>query len=218
MKDLLSKTKKVLLGGTVLSILAGFIVLVPSTKATAISQITLSGTNITAHAAPAGSVLGSSETPFVITFDTETPLVRDGQEIQINLHGIHVAADQSLDVADVTLDGCLSSNKLESSNGSNNNGFHEVAIKQGRLINPSTTLVITLDTAAGTLNCPAGRYALSVASAPPQLMASTQAGNYEVSITTSADTGAVVFYSGSTNTSYERTNVYSTSRFRTASF
>lgn len=158
-------------------------------SAGAISAMSVTGTGITSNSAP----LNSAITP-TINYTTSTGLTADGQTIRITLNGMSVASGQTLSAADLTMTGCTS-NALEDSPGTGNNGAHEVTITNGAAGNDNPVILITLDSTAGPVapSCTAGAKTLVIAAS--QLVShDTTAGNYAIVVTTSLDNGAFFFY------------------------
>lgn len=154
-----------------------------------LTAMSVTGTGITSNSATFNTAI----TP-TVNYTTATTLNVDGQTIIFALNGMSVASGQTLAAADFTMTGCTS-NTLEASPGSANNGAHEVSITNGSAGNDNPVVTITLDATAGPTppSCTAGAKTLVVASS--QLVAhDTTAGNYAISITTSLDNGAFFFY------------------------
>jgi hypothetical protein len=162
--------------------------------AAGITAMSVTGTGITLNSA----ALNTAITP-TVNYTTATALNLDGQTIYFELNGMSVAGGQTLIVTDITMTGCTS-NTLEATPGTADNGAHEVTITNGAAGNDNPTVLITLDNTAGPTppSCAAGAKTLVVAVS--QLVShDTTVGNYAISIVTTFDYGAFFFYVGDDN-------------------
>jgi hypothetical protein len=158
----------------------------------AISAMSVTGTGITANS----SAITTAITP-TVNFTTAVGQVIDGNTIQVIFNGMTVSG-AGLVAADITLTGC-SVNTLEAAPGTDANGAHEVTITNGATGNNDPIVLITLDSTAGPVapSCPAGAYTVAIAAS--EVSSRTAAGNYGISITTSAEGAGFLYYVGDEN-------------------
>jgi hypothetical protein len=180
---------------TVFSLVSGVFgfLIVQKASAAAITAMSITGTGITANS----STVNTAITP-TINFTLATSHTIDGQTIQVSLNGTSVASGQTLASTDLTLTGCTS-NTLEATPGTGNNGAHEVTITNGASGNDDPVILITLDATAGPTP-PSCSGAMTIAVAAAQLVAhDTTAANYAIHILTSLDGGSFFYYVGDEN-------------------
>lgn len=188
------KLKKVVTGTLTLALMAAALVLgAQKVHAAGITAMSITGTGITSNS----STVNTAVTP-TINFTLPSALNVDAQTIIVSLNGLSVATGQTLEVTDLTLTGCTSSNTLEAAPGTNDNGSHEVSFSATAAGSDNPVITITLDTSTGTLNCGTGAYTLAIA-ASNMVSHDTTASNYSISIVTSLDSGAFLYYVGDEN-------------------
>lgn len=164
----------------------------PAVAAAGITSMSITGTGITANS----SAVTAGITP-TVNFTTATSLTQDGQTIRIILNGTAVVSGQTLAAADITMTGCAV-NTLEASPGTGANNIHEVSITNGSSGNTNPEITITLD-ANGVTPPTCNASAKTIVIASGQLESSSTAGNYEIRITTSLDSGSFLYYVGDEN-------------------